>query len=137
MERGKKRGTTTEKGRKENEKDFTGWFGHSATPPTFYEHTRTRPSSGRPSKNFTKEVGSTPLGHARLAKRLKENILKSCGTETQTFVFLDLFFYFIFGKTGARPERRPEIPVVEAYTDTGFRGEEKRGRRRFANLPGS
>jgi hypothetical protein len=48
------------------------------------------------------EVAITPLGHARLAKRLKESIPKSGGTEMQTFAFLDLFFYFIFGKTGAR-----------------------------------
>jgi hypothetical protein len=87
----------------------------------YYEHARTRPSSGsRPSKDFTNEVGVTPLGNARLAKRLKESIPKSGGTETQTFAILDLFFYFIFGKTGAR-----EAPGDSAFETTLDSGEKR------------
>src|SRR5208282_1437222 len=55
----------------------------------------TRPSSGiRPSNNFTKEVGITPLGHARLTISWEESIPKQRRTETQIFAFLDLFFLF-------------------------------------------
>jgi hypothetical protein len=48
----------------------------------------------KPSKKFTKEVGFTPLGCARVTIRLQESIPKWRRTETQTFVFLDLFFNF-------------------------------------------
>jgi hypothetical protein len=56
------------------------------------------PSFGfKPSKKFTKEVGFTPLGCARVTIRLQESIPKGRRTETQTFVFLDLFFNFTEG----------------------------------------
>jgi hypothetical protein len=45
-------------------------------------------------QKFTKEVGFTPLGCDRATIRLQESIPKCCRTETQTFVFFDLFFNF-------------------------------------------
>ena len=88
------------------------------TPPTFCEHTPNQPSSGRrASKNFTNEVGCTPLGYARLTISLEEVIPNSRRTETQTFVLLDLLFYFILGKTGA--EKRREIARSKLTRDSG------------------
>jgi hypothetical protein len=46
------------------------------------------------AKKFTKKVGFTPLGQARLTISFEESIPKGRRTETQTFVFLDSFFLF-------------------------------------------
>jgi hypothetical protein len=64
-------------------------------PLSMSTHPAGRLSDSDQAKTFTKKVGFTPLGCARVTIRLQESIPKHRRTETQTFVFLNSFFQFL------------------------------------------